>query len=356
MSSEKMENGDGVKNNTASLCGSNVKLRRELGLFSAINLILGVMIGSGIFVSPATALKHSGSVALCLIVWIVSGIISLLGALSFAELGTVVGKSGAEYAYFQAAFGKMHKFWGPLPSFICAWIYVVILRPAEVAIIVLTFANKFNEATKEGLSHQIKHLRERCIDNCNIIENSLPGQYISPVNVGQSALSYVEGLRTQIQSSETVIPTDENLIISRFVAELKVRNEDVEKLTAFTRAAILDAENEILRLESLTVVAEEALNKPRVDTTEVHPEQVQRAREHFRILKSELHGLIRSIFKDDSDLVSDITGQLMKEKLNEESNGYIQVTEDNKLIIEMLKDIKIVSENPYNNKEVKLAA
>uniref|UniRef100_S4PWX0 Uncharacterized protein n=1 Tax=Pararge aegeria TaxID=116150 RepID=S4PWX0_9NEOP len=216
--------------------------------------------------------------------------------------------------------------------------------------------SKFNEATKEGLSHQIKHLRERCIDNCNIIENSLPGQYISPDNVGQSALSYVEGLRTQIQSSETVIPTDENLIISRFVAELKVRNEDVEKLTAFTRAAILDAENEILRLESLTVVAEEALNKPRVDTTEVHPEQVQRAREHFRILKSELHGLIRSIFKDDSDLVSDITGQLMKEKLNEESNGYIQVTEDNKLIIEMLKDIKIVSENPYNNKEVKLAA
>lgn len=62
------------------------------------------------------------------------------GALSFAELGTVVGKSGAEYAYFQEAFGKSHKFWGPLPAFICAWIYVVILRPAEVAIIVMTFA------------------------------------------------------------------------------------------------------------------------------------------------------------------------------------------------------------------------
>lgn len=62
------------------------------------------------------------------------------GALSFAELGTVVGKSGAEYAYFQEAFGNTHKFWGPLPSFICAWIYVVILRPAEVAIIVMTFA------------------------------------------------------------------------------------------------------------------------------------------------------------------------------------------------------------------------
>lgn len=62
------------------------------------------------------------------------------GALSFAELGTVVGKSGAEYSYFEEAFGKIHKFWGPLPSFSCAWIYVMVLRPAEVAVIVMTFA------------------------------------------------------------------------------------------------------------------------------------------------------------------------------------------------------------------------
>lgn len=59
--------------------GSTVKLKRELGLFSAVNLILGVMIGSGIFVSPAAALEHSGSVGLCLVIWTLSGIISLLG-------------------------------------------------------------------------------------------------------------------------------------------------------------------------------------------------------------------------------------------------------------------------------------
>lgn len=52
----------------------------------------------------------------------------------------MVAKSGAEYSYFQEAFGNLHKFWGPLPSFICAWIYVMILRPAEVAVIVMTFA------------------------------------------------------------------------------------------------------------------------------------------------------------------------------------------------------------------------
>lgn len=71
---------------------------------------------------------------------LIKPVMYISGALSFAELGIVVGKSGAEYAYFQEAFGKYHKFWGPVPSFLCAWIYVVILRPAEVAVIIMTFA------------------------------------------------------------------------------------------------------------------------------------------------------------------------------------------------------------------------
>lgn len=77
-SSEKhdtIETGNNMESNT----GSTVKLKRELGLFSAVNLILGVMIGSGIFVSPAAALEYSGSVGLCLVIWTLSGVISLLG-------------------------------------------------------------------------------------------------------------------------------------------------------------------------------------------------------------------------------------------------------------------------------------
>lgn len=77
---ETLEKSEKPNNNDATeISSSTVELRRELGLFSAVNLILGVMIGSGIFVSPASALENSGSVALCLIIWTVSGIISLLG-------------------------------------------------------------------------------------------------------------------------------------------------------------------------------------------------------------------------------------------------------------------------------------
>jgi solute carrier family 7 (L-type amino acid transporter), member 9/15 len=107
---------------------------------AAINVIIGVMIGSGIFISPQAALSYSGSVGACLVVWTACGVISLLGALCFAELGTVVPRSGAEYAYLIEAFSKTDKFWGPLPSFVCAWVYVMVLRPAEIAVIILTFA------------------------------------------------------------------------------------------------------------------------------------------------------------------------------------------------------------------------
>jgi solute carrier family 7 (L-type amino acid transporter), member 9/15 len=95
-----------------------------MGLMAAINVIIGVMIGSGIFISPQAALEYSGSIGACLVVWVACGVISLLGALCFAELGTVVPRSGAEYAYLIEAFAKTDKFWGPLPSFVCAWVYV----------------------------------------------------------------------------------------------------------------------------------------------------------------------------------------------------------------------------------------
>lgn len=66
------------KKNT-SVTGSTIELKRELGLFSAVSMLVGVMIGSGIFISPTSALKYTGSVGFCLVIWVVCGVISLLG-------------------------------------------------------------------------------------------------------------------------------------------------------------------------------------------------------------------------------------------------------------------------------------
>lgn len=67
--------------------GSSVRLRKELGLLEGITMILGIIIGSGIFVAPKGVITYVGSVGMSLIVWAVSGLLTMLGALCYAELG-----------------------------------------------------------------------------------------------------------------------------------------------------------------------------------------------------------------------------------------------------------------------------
>ncbi|KAH9529449.1 b(0,+)-type amino acid transporter 1, partial [Dermatophagoides farinae] len=112
---------------------SIVGLKRRVGFISGTALIVGTMIGSGIFVSPKGVLERSGSVGMSLIVWIGSGLISLLGALCYAELGTLITKSGAEYSYILESFGG-------LLAFLFSWISVFVLKPSMLSIICLTLS------------------------------------------------------------------------------------------------------------------------------------------------------------------------------------------------------------------------
>ncbi|KAL6266272.1 hypothetical protein P5V15_003132 [Pogonomyrmex californicus] len=110
-----------------------VKLKKELGLWNGVAIIVGIIVGAGIFVSPKGVLRNSGSVGQALIVWIFSGILSLIGALCYAELGTMIPKSGGDYAYISDAFG-------PLPAFLYLWVALFVLVPTGNAITALTFA------------------------------------------------------------------------------------------------------------------------------------------------------------------------------------------------------------------------
>eukprot|EP00090_Calanus_glacialis_P042179 TRINITY_DN7489_c0_g1_i2.p1 TRINITY_DN7489_c0_g1~~TRINITY_DN7489_c0_g1_i2.p1 ORF type:complete len:506 (-),score=126.10 TRINITY_DN7489_c0_g1_i2:224-1741(-) len=110
-----------------------IELKPKMTLLNGVTVIVGSIIGSGIFVSPSGVLKNTGSVNMALVVWITSGIFSMIGAYCYAELGCMIKKTGADYAYIMVAFGDFL-------AFIRLWVECMIIRPCTVAIVALTFS------------------------------------------------------------------------------------------------------------------------------------------------------------------------------------------------------------------------
>lgn len=113
--------------------GGGVKLKANVTLANGITIIVGSMIGSGIFISPTGILVQVGSVGLSLIVWFLCGVYSAIGAYCFAELGTLIVSSGADYTYIYEAFG-------PFFAFLRLWVECLVIRPCTIAIVSLAFA------------------------------------------------------------------------------------------------------------------------------------------------------------------------------------------------------------------------
>ena len=118
---------------------------RRMGTFSAAMLVIGGVIGAGIFLNPAVVAQRTGSGAAVLTMWVLGGALTLIGALCFAELGARRPQAGGSYVYLREAFGS-------LPAFLFGWTMLVANYTGSIAAVAITFGRY--AATAAGASER----------------------------------------------------------------------------------------------------------------------------------------------------------------------------------------------------------
>src|SRR5947208_12987537 len=108
------------------------ELKRALGAWAAASIVVGTVIGSGIFLVPKTMIRNVGSLEAVYAVWVVGGLLSLAGALSYAELAAALPEAGGEYAFLREAYG-------PLWGFIYSWTQMWIAKSGSIATLATGF-------------------------------------------------------------------------------------------------------------------------------------------------------------------------------------------------------------------------
>ena len=103
-----------------------VELVRGLGAWASAAIVVGTMIGTGIFLKPAEMAREGHFVSIVFAAWVVGGVLSLFGALAFAELGAMIPEAGGEYAYLRRGFG-------PLWGFLFGWMHSIVGRPSSLS-------------------------------------------------------------------------------------------------------------------------------------------------------------------------------------------------------------------------------
>jgi APA family basic amino acid/polyamine antiporter len=114
-------------------------LRRRLGLFDATMLVMGGIIGSGIFVNPAVVARNTDGLW-TVGIWLVGGAIAIMGAFVYAELAARRPEVGGQYAYLRDA-------WGPLPAFLYGWSLLLVIQSGGMAAVAIIFAHYFLEVS-----------------------------------------------------------------------------------------------------------------------------------------------------------------------------------------------------------------
>lgn len=124
------------------------KLKRQLGLFDATMVVMGGIVGSGIFINPYVVAQRVHTAALIIGAWVAGGILALLGAFVYAELADRMPAIGGQYAYLSAAYH-------PALGFLYGWVLLLVIQTGGMATVIVTFARYFLELTHTQASEPL---------------------------------------------------------------------------------------------------------------------------------------------------------------------------------------------------------
>ena len=120
------------------MSSNNITLVRGLGLIAAISIIIGNVIGTGVFLKARVMTCNLGSPKWVLIAWIAAGFLSLAGALTYAELSAMKPEAGGEYVFLRDAYGR-------ISSFLYGWMLIFVAKTGAQAAVAVTFAIGLND-------------------------------------------------------------------------------------------------------------------------------------------------------------------------------------------------------------------
>src|SRR5256885_5023917 len=122
---------------TAAVTTSNEgRFVQGLGLLDSTMIVAGSMIGSGIFIVSADIARQVGSPGWLLVVWIITGLLTVMAALSYGELAAMMPKAGGQYVYLREAFS-------PLWGFLYGWTLFLVIQTGTIAAVAVGFAKYF---------------------------------------------------------------------------------------------------------------------------------------------------------------------------------------------------------------------
>jgi APA family basic amino acid/polyamine antiporter len=121
------------------------KIRRQLGFFDATMIVMGGIVGSGIFINPSVVARHLHTSVLIMGVWVMGGALAMLGAFIWAELATRLPGAGGQYLYLREAYH-------PMVAFVYGWVLLLVTQTGGMAAVAVTFAHYYRELTGIGWS------------------------------------------------------------------------------------------------------------------------------------------------------------------------------------------------------------